>query len=136
MVDIESDTVRRAAIDREIKKLDRQIEGVNYLMDSIEDYGRHNLSQRDIRKMPLARARHSGVFAIGAQIDTLMMQRNQVSDERAKIEMRVEDYECLIENARYNASHISTDDIRAIDLREADRDHNNVKTSTDKHKNR
>jgi len=118
MAEIEADTVRRLAIDKEIKKIDKRIEEVNSILDSIEEDGMHNLSMRDIRKMPMARARRTGMFKIGAQIDSLSRVRDQISQERSKIDLRLADYEYLVENAGYMASHTSVEDIKPILLQE------------------
>lgn len=112
MAEIEADTVRRTAITREIKRIDAKIEAINVALDSIEKDAAHDLSMREIKKLPLARYKHTGIFAMGAQIDSLAQAKNKITKERAKLDLIVCDYECLVENARYNASHTRSGDIK------------------------
>jgi predicted DNA-binding protein YlxM (UPF0122 family) len=112
MVEIEADTVRRTAIGKEIKRIDARIEAINVELDSIEKNAAHDLSMREIKKLPLARFKHAGIFAIGVQIDSLAQVKSKISKERAKLDLIVCDYECLVENARYNSSHTRSGDIK------------------------
>jgi murein DD-endopeptidase MepM/ murein hydrolase activator NlpD len=127
MADIEKDTVRKIVIDKEIRKIDRRISIVNQLMDSIEEVGMQNLSNREIRKMPMERARRAGAFVIGKEIDSLRLAIKVLSDEKAKIDIRVADYEYLIENAPYMASHPHTDEGKTINIRDWGNDLDMVK---------
>ncbi len=119
IADIERDSVRKMAIDKEIKKIDRKILSLNWALDSIEEDGRHNLSNRDIKKLPMARARRIGNFALGLQVDSLVQQRKKIIEERTKIEIRVADYEYLVENASYMASHPVGVEAREITFNES-----------------
>ena len=136
MADIETDTIRRIAIDKETRKINRKIMAINYLLDSIEQEGKRNLSNREIRKMPLDRARRIGNFTIGLQIDTLTAQRKKLSEEKTKIDLRVADYEYLVENASYMASHTDSENKGTIQIREWGDDPSKTSTDTGKSKKR
>ncbi len=121
MAEIEADTMRRIAIDRESRMMDRKIAILSYRMDSIEQVesgNSTNLSKREIRQLKIARANRTGDFAIGTEVDSLRQQRIRLSDEKTKIDMRVEDYENLVDNASYMAAHPYSEDNRTIMLRE------------------
>lgn len=105
LADIEKDTIRKKAITKEVRKIDSRIQTVNLFMDSIDEQGMRTLSNREIRKMPLERARRAGKFTIGTQIDSLNRIRKQLTDESSKIDLRVKDYEYVVENATYEAAH-------------------------------
>jgi hypothetical protein len=113
---IEADTIRRIYIGKEIKKLDKQILALNFMLDSTEEDGRINLSNRDIRKMPMERARRVGRFKAGIQIDSLNEQKKRISEERGKINIRVADYEYLVENAPYMATHTEGRNKKTIEI--------------------
>jgi hypothetical protein len=136
MADIEADTVRRIAIDKQLRKIDRKIAAVNMVLDSIEEDGMKNLSKRDIRKMPMDRARRIGNFKIGIQIDTLKQQRQLLVEEKAKIDLRIADYDYLVENATYMASHTDTGNNKAINIQDWGDDPDKVTTKPVKNKNR
>ena len=118
MADIEADTVRKIAIGKELKRIDARIAAVNAAMDSIEEVGMRNLSNRDIRKMPMERARRAGNFKIGTQIDSLVLQKKKITEERDKINLRFADYEYLVENAPYMASHTGSEDVKTIAIKD------------------
>lgn len=118
MADIEADTIRKIAIGKELKKIDARIAAVNAAMDSIEEVGMRNLSNRDIRKMPMERARRAGNFKIGTQIDSLVLQKKKITEERDKINLRFADYEYLVENAPYMASHTGSEDVKTIAIKD------------------
>jgi len=134
MADIEADTIRRIAIGKEMRRIDRKIEAVNLVLDSIEEDGMRNFSNREIRKMPMDRARRVGKFNIGAQIDTLKQQRQKLVEEKAKIDIRVADYDYLVENASYMASHPDTDSGKVINIQDWGADPDKVVTLTGKNK--
>ena len=134
MADIEADTIRKIVIDRELKKIDKKIAAVNLVLDSIEEDGMRNLSKRDIRKMPMDRARRIGNFKIGTQIDTLKQQRQILVEERAKIDIRLADFDYLIENATYMASHTDTGNNKAINIKEWSGDPDKVSVKPVKNK--
>jgi len=119
MADIEADSMRRMVIDRDIKKIDKRITSVNVTLDSIEDDARHNLSNRELRKLPMDRARRIGAFKIGTQVDSLTALRKKIIEEKAKIDLRVADYEYLVENAAYSAAHRGQEDQTLIDIKES-----------------
>jgi hypothetical protein len=118
MADIEADTIRKISLDRQLKKIDGKIAAVNLVLDSIEEDGMRNLSKRDIRKMPMDRARRIGNFKIGAEIDSLKQQRQILAEERVKIDMRLADFDYLIENATYMANHTDTGNNKAINIKD------------------
>jgi hypothetical protein len=133
MSDIEADTIRRIAIDKEIKKIEGRTAIVNKMMDSIEEVGMQTLSNRDIRKMPMERARRAGSFAIGVEADSLQREHKKLSDEKDKIDLRFADYEYLVENAPYMATHTSDTDNKVIQIKDWGDDPN--KTNMPKGKN-
>ena len=135
MADVEADTIRKIAIDRQLRKIDGKIAAVNFLLDSIEEDGMRNLSKRDIRKMPMDRARRIGNFKVGTQIDTLKQQRLMLVEEKAKIDIRLADYDYLVENATYMASHTDTGSNKAINIQDWGDDPDKVSTKSIK-KNR
>jgi predicted RNA-binding protein with RPS1 domain len=118
VAEIEADTARRKAIDKEIKRIDNKIAAINLVLDSIEEDGKQNLSIHEIRKMPMERARRAGRFTQGRQIDSLVTARKKITEERSKIDLRVADYEYLVENAPYMASHIGSEPPRVIEIKE------------------
>lgn len=118
MAEIEADTMRRIAIGKEIRKIDARIAEVNTTLDSIEEVGMRNLSNREIRKMPLERARRAGNFKIGTQIDSLQLRKKKIIEERDLINLRYADYEYLIDNAPYAAAHTGNEDVRTIAIKE------------------
>ena len=118
--EIESDSLRKAAIDREIKRMDKKVAAINQEMDSIEEDGMRNLSKKEIRKMPMERARRAGKFEIGKQIDSITAQRKKISEERSKIDLRLADYDYLIENADYMSRHTQVEETRLIQIYEGD----------------
>jgi hypothetical protein len=128
MAEIEADTVRRIAIDKEIRKIDRRIMAVNILLDSIEHDGRLNLSNKEIKKIPMDRARRIGYFSQGQEIDSLLTQRKRISDEKTKIDLAIADYEYLVDNAPYMAAqqHAENNELRTIQIKEWGDDPNKV----------
>jgi hypothetical protein len=118
MTDVEADTVRRIAIDKEINKIDRKITNVNHSLDSIEEVGMHTLSNKEIRRMPMDRARSIGNFTSAAQIDTLVQLKSKLTEERSKIDVRMADYDYLIENAGNKIPAEDVEDTRTIQIRD------------------
>jgi hypothetical protein len=120
VAEIEADTVRRVAIDKQIRVLTRKIAGLNARMDSIEAEKMQSVSNKEVLKIQIERARHRGDFMIGNDIDTLTLQKKKLSQERARIDIRVADYENLMENAPYMATHSEVQEQREIQLNEPD----------------
>lgn len=105
MADLQADTLRKLAIERELRKTDRSIAQMRNRLDSIEAANMKDLSNRELKKMQMARERHTGNFTIASMIDSALLQRKKLCDERSKIDLRLADYENLIDNAAYNAAH-------------------------------
>jgi hypothetical protein len=118
MADIETDTIRRIAINKELKRIDKKGFAISLFLDSVEEDSRQNLSKHEIAKLPMTRARRLGKFAIGHELDSLLKAKQKLMEERAKIDIRVADYEYLLENADYAASHPDKDKARSIEIRE------------------
>jgi hypothetical protein len=112
MADIESDTLRQMAIEKEIKQINKNIYSLDQAIDSVTGQGMRTLSKSDIRKMQMARERHTGDFSFATQIDTLVQKREKLNEEKTKIELRRADYDYLLENASYAATH--TDDDKSV----------------------
>jgi hypothetical protein len=120
VADIEADTVRRIAIDKQIKLVNRKISILNARMDSIEADRMQSVSNKEAMKVQIDRARHRGGFAIGDEIDTLALQKKKLIEEKGKINLRVAEYEYLLENAVYMSSHSAQEDAAEIKLNEPD----------------
>ena len=120
VAEIEADTVRRIAIDKQIKVLTRKITGLNARMDSIEAEKMQSVSNKEVLKIQIEKARHRGDFVIGNDIDTLTLQKKKLGQERARIDIRVADYENLMENAPYMATHTDLKQMREIQLNESE----------------
>lgn len=118
VAEIEADTMRRVAISKELKKIDKKIYMLNLLLDSIEEDGRQNLSKRDATKLPMNRARRIGYFSPGLQVDSLIKQKQKLSDEKTKIDLAIADYEYLLENADYMSSHHNKKNPANIEIKE------------------
>jgi hypothetical protein len=112
--DIEADTLRRIAINKELAKIDRRMTVLAYRIDSMQgatdkvttlNGEPQTETQIALHKMQIAKERHYGKMAIGGELDTVSRMRKVLQDERYKINMRVEEYENLITNASYNESN-------------------------------
>lgn len=121
MMDIEVDTVRRAAIDREVRILDRKLNVLYIKYDSVlrvENAAFADLSLRDQKKLLISRLRNNPHAALDAAIDTLNKQKARLNTEKNSINARVADYENLIDNAAYAAAHPEEAQISTIHLNE------------------
>ncbi|MCW3125706.1 MAG: hypothetical protein JWO03_1364 [Bacteroidetes bacterium] len=121
-MDIEADTVRRGAIDREVKVLDKKLYVLYVSYDSVlrvENAEFSDLSLREQKKLLISRMRNNPHASLNASIDSLNAHKARLAAEKARINARVADYENLVENALYAEAHPEgAEDIRTIRLRE------------------
>lgn len=121
MMDVETDTVRRAMIDKEIRVLDRKLNGLYIKYDSVlreEDAAYSDLSLRDQKKLMISRMRNNPHAALDAVIDSLNKQKAGLNAEKSGINARVADYENLVDNAAYAAAHPEEEEVSTIHLNE------------------
>ncbi|MBS1624766.1 MAG: hypothetical protein JST83_12140 [Bacteroidetes bacterium] len=121
MMDVETDTVRRAMIDKEIRLLDRKLNVLYVKYDSVlreENAAYADLSLRDQKKLMISRMRNNPHAALDAAIDTLTKQKARLNAEKSGINARVADYENLIDNAAYAAAHPEEAQVSTIHLNE------------------
>ncbi len=71
------------------------------------------------------RARRIGNFTSAAQIDTLMKQRSKLTEERNKIDVRMADYDYLVENAGHKDTS-GKEDTKVIQIKDWADDPNKV----------
>jgi hypothetical protein len=121
MAEIEADTVRRAAIGKELKALDRKLFVLYVRQDSVQkevikSYA--DMSLREQKRAMIERMRKNPDAALDAEIDAVQKQKDKLNEEKNKINSRVMEYEYLIENAGYAAAHPEEADIRTINIRE------------------
>lgn len=134
VADIEADTMRKITIEKDIRKIDRGILSLSLSMDSIEAENVKGLSNRELKKLQMAKERHTGDFTMASQIDSLRLQRRKLTEERAKIDLRLADYEDLLENASYMAAHPPRNDRKLIHLDDWADDPSKISDSVTKNK--
>lgn len=112
MEDIAADSLRSIEIDRDIKKIDKQIVQLNYKRDSmqgapdiIDNNQSENENQIALRKMKIAKERHYGKLNIATGIDSIQREKEKMQAERGQIKMRLNEYEDLTTNLHYNDRH-------------------------------